>query len=119
MSSPTQRTLKELRELGYDCDIVERNIPHARIKKDLFGFIDILAMKSDYLVGIQITTGDHHTDRDRKILASPLAPKWITEFRKLELWSWRKVLSNGRGSRLVWKPRKKLYRKADFTNIEC
>lgn len=119
MSSPTQRTLKELRELGWDVDIAERNIPHAKLKKDLFGFIDILGMKGDYLLAIQTTTGDHHADRDRKILASPLAPKWITEFRKLELWSWRKGLSNGRGSRLVWKLRKKLYRKTDFTNIEC
>ena len=44
-SLPTQRTLARLRQEGaLEVAIVEHWNPHARIRQDLFGFIDILAI---------------------------------------------------------------------------
>ena len=50
MTSPTQRTLAWLRKRPdlRVCQIVEQWNPHARVRKDLFGFIDILAIMKDY-----------------------------------------------------------------------
>lgn len=56
--SPTQRSLKLLRERGYRCAIVEKWNPHAQIRQDLFGFIDILAIKKGETLAVQ-TTSDH------------------------------------------------------------
>ena len=38
--TPTQRTLKHMRERGYTCQVVEHWNPFARIRQDLYGFID-------------------------------------------------------------------------------
>jgi hypothetical protein len=50
-------TLKKLRNDGWLCAIVEKTIPHCFIKKDLFGFIDILAIKEKEVLAIQTTCG--------------------------------------------------------------
>jgi hypothetical protein len=42
--SPTQRTLAECRKRGWVCQVVEKWNPHARIRQDLFGCIDIVAL---------------------------------------------------------------------------
>lgn len=42
--SPTQLSLRHLRELGYTAEVVERRIPHTNTTRDLLGFIDILAI---------------------------------------------------------------------------
>lgn len=52
-TSPTQRALKHWRALGYVCAIVERWNPHVRIRQDLYGFIDLLAVKGEDIVGVQ------------------------------------------------------------------
>jgi hypothetical protein len=45
--SPTELSLRHLRERGYDCDVVERWIPGANIRRDMIGIIDIVAWKPD------------------------------------------------------------------------
>ena len=42
-TSPTQRTLKRLRDLGYLAEVVERWNPHAKVRNDLFGFGDVMS----------------------------------------------------------------------------
>ena len=42
--TPTQRTLAECRRRGWTAAVVEKWNPHARIRQDLFGCIDILAV---------------------------------------------------------------------------
>ena len=44
-TSPTQLSLKKLREEGYIVAVVEHWNSFARIRQDLFGFIDLLALK--------------------------------------------------------------------------
>lgn len=67
MSSPTQRSLKLLRDRGYTCAVVEKWNPHARIRQDLYGFIDVLAIREGEVVGVQATSDSHVADRARKI----------------------------------------------------
>ena len=73
MSSPTQRSLKVMRERGYLTEVVERWIPGANIRKDLFGFIDILAIaplstvEGDLVVAVQSTSGSNVAARIKKI----------------------------------------------------
>lgn len=47
MGSPTQRSLALLRERGYTAAVVERWNPYARIRQDLFGCVDIVAVGSE------------------------------------------------------------------------
>jgi hypothetical protein len=64
MSSPTQRSLKVLRGRGYLADVTEKWIPGANIRRDLFGFIDVLAIKEGEIVGVQACSA---TDVARRI----------------------------------------------------
>ena len=62
-TSPTQRTLKRLRESGEFplVQIVERWNAFARGRQDLFGIIDLLAIDTKgNTVGIQVTTTIPH-----------------------------------------------------------
>ena len=44
MTSPTQRSLAALRERGMLAEVVERWNPYTKTRKDLFGFVDIVAV---------------------------------------------------------------------------
>lgn len=71
--SPTQRTLKLLRENGHVCQVVERWNPYAKVRIDLFGFIDILSLNTSRgcCEAIQVTTKSNMSSRANKIMASP------------------------------------------------
>ena len=71
--SPTQRTLKRLRDSeDYPLvSIVERWNAFAKIRQDLFGIIDLLAIDSKgNTVGIQVTSYSNISARVKKILGS-------------------------------------------------
>lgn len=73
--SPTARSLALLRARGYVCEVVERRLPRCFITKDLFGFIDILAIKDGQVLAVQTTSGGsggHVAARIHKIANSPL-----------------------------------------------
>ena len=68
--SPTQRTLKRLRDSGdYPLvSIVERWNAFAKIRQDLFGIIDLLAVDSKgNTVGIQVTSYSNISARVKKM----------------------------------------------------
>lgn len=67
MSSPTQRSLKHLRKLGYLAEVVEKTVPRVFIRKDLYGFIDILAIREGEILGVQATSGSNVSSRVDKI----------------------------------------------------
>lgn len=71
MSSPTQRSLEEMRKRGYLADVVERWIPGANIRKDFAGFVDILCIHKERagdVVGVQATSGSNVAARVDKII---------------------------------------------------
>lgn len=66
--SPTQRSLKFLRDQGYVAEVVERRVPFQFVTKDLFGFIDIVALKDEETLAVQATSGDNVAARVNKII---------------------------------------------------
>ena len=77
MSSPTQRTLKHLRDQGYRAEVVERWNPHARIRQDLFTIIDVLALSETEVVAVQTTSASNMKARINKISESDILPLLI------------------------------------------
>ena len=78
--TPTQRSLKLLRERGYFCAVVEKWNAHKKIRQDLFGFADILACKppsEHVLVQVCGGGGGALAQRIAKIMAEPRATAWL------------------------------------------
>lgn len=69
-TSPTQLTLIKLREEGWLVEVVERWVPGANIRKDLFGFIDLMAIKDEQTLAVQATSYSNMSARVKKIEAS-------------------------------------------------
>lgn len=88
--SPTQLTLKLLREDGWTVEVVEKWIPGANIRKDLFGFIDLVALKDGQTLGVQATSYSNISARVKKIENAEL----LSAVRKAswQVWviGWRK-----------------------------
>lgn len=91
--SPTQRTLKHLRRDGYQAGVVERWNVHARVRQDLFGIIDVVAIRIDQpgVLGVQCTSESNAAARVTKILASASARVWLRASNRLEVWGWKKL----------------------------
>ena len=66
-NSPTQLSLKKLRQEGYTVAIVEHWNAFARIRQDLFGFIDLLALKDKEVLAVQTTSASNMSARAKKI----------------------------------------------------
>lgn len=80
--------------------MVEHWNSYARIRLDLFGFIDLLWIRPDgVLVGIQACAGSSHAARRSKILASDMLPHWLQCGREVEVWSWAKQGPRGKAKR--------------------
>jgi hypothetical protein len=83
--------LEKLRSEGYLCQIVERWNPHARIRQDLFGIGDILAIKPGETLLVQTTSRGNVAARVTKIqesehLSAILAAGW-----KITVHGWGKL----------------------------
>lgn len=115
--SPTQRTLKFLRDAGYAAGIVEHHNhyagpPHMRcgqcgknrigVKRDLFGWVDIIGChpSKQGTLFVQTTSGDHHANRLDKILESDDAKKILQAGNSIWVMSWRRL-----GRQRRWEPR--------------
>ena len=66
-TSPTQLSLKLLRQQGWLVDVVEKWIPGANIRKDLYGFGDLLCIKGKDTLVVQTTTVSNMSARINKI----------------------------------------------------
>jgi len=108
--SPTQRTLKALREMGVVADIVERWVQFGPgkggVRKDFLGIIDVIAIcPRRGVVGIQICDGSSFAAHKKKMMESPNAKIWLSSGCDLELWGWRKVKVKRGSKAMVWRPR--------------
>lgn len=90
--SPTSRSLNALKRMGYHPEVVEKWIPQARRRKDLWGFVDILAIHlgDAHLLGVQCTTLSNAPARVRKIRESDLWPVVKRGPVTVRVWGWRK-----------------------------
>lgn len=66
-TSPTQRSLKLMRDQGYLCEITEKWNVFAKIRQDLYGFVDILCVKDGKTVAVQTTSYSNMSARIKKI----------------------------------------------------
>lgn len=114
--SPTQRSLKLARELGFTAAVVERWNPHAKIRQDLFGVIDLLLVKHGIgIVGVQACAGASHAARRAKSLAETKLVEWLHAGGRFEVWSWSK--RGARGKRKLWEVRREEITKDDVIII--
>lgn len=98
--TPTRRSLEHLRKAGWLVAVVERWNPHAKIRQDLFGFADLLAVKDNTVMLVQTTTAPNVAARVAKILAEPRARLWFAPTRTIMVHGWAK--RGPRGKRKVW-----------------
>lgn len=98
MSSPTQRTLKKLRQDGYIVEVVERWNQYAGIRQDLFGVIDVVGVHAAFpgVLGVQTTSASNMSARRKKILASHEAHVWVQAGNTLVIHGWKKTIPQGK-----------------------
>lgn len=110
MSSPTARTLQECRKRNWPAYVTEKWVPMARIRKDAFGFGDVLVMDGQPgSLLIQATVTGAMSSRERKIReeCTDEARRWLEAGNRIEVWGWAKRVhkfKNG-NTALRWKLR--------------
>lgn len=99
--TPTQRTLAYLRKHGYTAAVVEKWNPHAKIRNDLFGFIDVLALRGDETLAVQATSGSNTSARVKKIADAEHLSVVREAGWRIEVHGWRKNASGRWTIRIV------------------
>jgi hypothetical protein len=89
--SPTQRTLAALRADGWTVAIVEHWNPHARIRQDLWGFVDLVALKPGRTLAVQACAGASFAARIAKITEADLVGRVREAGWEIQVWGWRKL----------------------------
>lgn len=138
--TPTQRTLKALRDMGYRADVAEYWQPSSAARqvveeaqrwakssttdgllqaiasleesgpgkrRDLFGFLDILAIGRGKTLGVQCTATSGISARITKIQIERQAESvaWLEDGNALEVWGWKKYSKRVDGK--LWRPTRK------------
>lgn len=112
-TTPTQRTMRQLRDQGSICAVVEKWNQHVGpcgIRQDLFGIVDILVLEpgdGGGFLGIQ-ACGTDFAAHKRKLIEERTQEciDWLTtKGGKLQIWSWRKVKLERGGKAVRWQPR--------------
>ena len=98
-TSPTQLTLKLLRGDGWTAEVVEHWNPHARIRNDLYGFIDVLAVRGPETLAVQTTSHTNVAARIRKIADHPNVGAVREAGWAIRVHGWRKV----KGRWMLWR----------------
>lgn len=97
-ASPTQLTLKKWRDAGYLCAIVEKWNPHVKIRQDLFGCIDVIAVGQGETVGIQ-STSDNGGNVAKRVQKIEDNPETVSRLRD---GGWRIVVEGWRKPKHRW-----------------
>ena len=100
MTSPTQRSLKLLRDEGYLCAVVEKWNPHAKIRQDLFGVIDILGIRAAGVIAVQTTSLSNIASRIEKVETNPNLWLMLNAGWDVEVHGWAK--KGAKGKRKLW-----------------
>jgi len=88
--SPTERTLKFLRGQGYTAVITERWNPFAKIRQDLFGIVDVLAVKRGETLAVQCTSAPNVASRVTKIADHESTPRLREAGWRIHVHGWTK-----------------------------
>lgn len=97
MSSPTQLSLNKLRKDGYTVSLVEKWVPQTAagfkgpiLRKDVWGFGDILAVKihESAVILLQTTSRSNISSRLAKIKEIPEAGIWLASGNRIVIHGW-------------------------------
>jgi hypothetical protein len=83
-------TNKLLIDQGWLPDKTERVIPGTHIKKDLYGFIDLIAIKGTAIIAVQVTSWDNMGERKKKIFESENLQRVLVTKMNVLVLGWRK-----------------------------
>lgn len=100
--TPTARTLNWLRKEGWNADVVERYNAFVRRRFDLFGGLDIVAVRDRETLGVQCTTVDNQAARLAKLADLPGIQAWLKAGNLCWVVGWSK--RGARGKRKLWTP---------------
>ena len=105
MPSPTQRSLKHIREKGYNAEITEKFNVWSKTRHDTWNMFDILYFGNQEIgvVGVQTTSGSNVSARIHKLQANPLLKEWTDCGNACYVHGWRKV--GKQGKRKLWELR--------------
>jgi hypothetical protein len=116
--TPTSRTLKLLRNEGKIAEVTEKWNAFTHQRKDLFGFIDIIALdvKSSTTWGIQCTSTGNINARIKKICneCKDNALAWLNTGNKIEVIGWSK--KGKKGKRKLWQATRIIITIEEFKN---
>jgi hypothetical protein len=89
--TPTARTLAYLRAAGFQCAVVERWLPHANVRSDLWHFADVIACHpaEKVILLVQTTTAGHLAHRLAKAKSRPELQDWLAAGGRFVLHGWR------------------------------
>lgn len=81
-------------------------IPNAGYRKDLFGFVDAIAIRPEGFIFLQVTTSGSLANRVRKIREGCEEFAWavLQAGGEIQVWGWRQT---GRKERRVWWARRR------------
>ena len=93
--TPTQRSLARLRADGYLAEVVERWNPHAKVRHDLFGLVDVLALRAGQVLGVQATSRSNVSARVVKLRSHANLLPVLRAGIAVQVWGWARM-SSGR-----------------------
>jgi hypothetical protein len=97
--TPTALTMRHLRRAGYLVDVVERWIPGAEIRRDLFGIGDLLAATVDEPpLMVQATSLGNVSARVKKARGCPALAVWLRTGARFQVFGWAKFAG-------TWRPK--------------
>ena len=90
-TSPTQLSLKKLRAEGYLVVITEKWNVFCKIRQDMWGWCDLLAIKENEVLAVQTTSYTNISARVQKITNSDTLGMVRKSNIKVNVHGWRKV----------------------------
>lgn len=100
--SPTARAKEYAKKKGWPVAVTERWNAFAKIRQDLFGIIDLIALADNQLIGVQATSRSNHKARVSKVHESEFLKPWLNTGAIVEIWSFDpKILKTKEGRRML------------------
>ena len=87
--TPSNRSIQKMEKQGYLVWNVERRI-NKRLTRDLFGFLDLVAIRRDITIGIQVTSASNVSARVKKITDHENVGRVREAGWRIEVHGWRK-----------------------------
>ena len=106
-TTPSSRSKRYLEGLGYMVGTVERYNHITQRRHDLFGFIDLIAVRGDDIVGLQVTSDSNISARVKKIKeeCDDAAKSWIAAGGLIVVQGWGKKKVKRKSPRETWQHR--------------